>query len=293
LKLLDSDTVWAFLSGSDEERFLSDILFGIKCLLYRNLPKENILLFIDQLDGSNFVAAYDFPKGIAIYSTAELEAKLTANSIKKLVIVVTGHGNLKGISASPDIQPYHLLSVIRKLPGAEAALVVLGQCFAGTFNFLEARSKDADGKVIIPEICFMGATDLTYSVSVPVDLSKAPIADQLEFPLQWNANLFLMFFMLQVAAPIDFDGDDRFSVLDAYKASGIGTNAELLRIKRVAFMSLQQSIVDSTISQFSQPAVAQQLIERARQDLDSASNTILTNQNPWILHANLARKLEL
>jgi hypothetical protein len=42
-----------------------------------------------------------------------------------------------------------------------------------------------------------------------------------------------------------------------------------------------------------QGTVAQTLAEKAKQELISTLNTILTNQNPWILHANLARQLEL
>ncbi|MGG6238731.1 hypothetical protein ACQ4N7_08830 [Nodosilinea sp. AN01ver1] len=294
MKLLDSDTTWIFLSGSDEDRFLSDMLFGVKCLLHRKVPEVNILLFIDQPSGSNFVSAYGFPSGVEIFLTKELKQQLSARNIKKIVIVVTGHGGLRGISASPDIQPYPLLATIKSLSNIEVALVVLGQCYAGTFNFLEARSQDSTGQILPPEVCFLGATDLTYSVSITVDISSQPIAAQINSPLQWNANLFLLFFMLQVADPIDYDGDNRFSVLDAYKASGIGTNAELLQVKRNALLSFQQSVVDSTVSRIiQQTSVTQQLLQKAQQDLITASNAILTNQSPWILHANLARKLEL
>jgi hypothetical protein len=293
LKLLESDTTWIFLSGSDEDRFLSDILFGIQCLLHRNLPEQNIFLFIDQPSGSNFISTYNFPVGINIYHTNQLSVELNSRNTEKLVIVVTGHGGLRGISASPDIQPCKLLELIKALPNLETALVVLGQCYAGTFNFLEVRSVDLGGKVLAPEICFIGATDLASSLSVYVDVSSIPVFNQFLCPLQWTANFFLLYFMQQVADPIDYDGDGTFTVLDAYKAAGIGTNAQLLKLRQDVLRDFYQTLLTSTVSQLTQHPVAQQLAEKARQDLMGVSEIILTNQSPWILHANLARKLEL
>ncbi|MBD1825027.1 hypothetical protein H6F51_21395 [Cyanobacteria bacterium FACHB-DQ100] len=293
MKLLDSDSIWVFLSGSDEDRFLSDISFGVQCLLHRKFPMQNILLFIDQPSGSNFAYAYSFPTGIQVHQTAQLEVELCSRNFKKLVVVVTGHGGITGIVASPDIQPCPLLEVIKSLTDIEVALVVLGQCYAGTFNFLEARSINQTGKVLPPEICLLGATDLAASLSASVDLSTITTINQFQCSLKWSANLFLIYFMLHVASPIDLDGDNRFTVLDAYKAAGIGTNTHLLNLRQQTLREFYAVILSSTVSQLTQQVVAQQLAEKARQDLMAASEAVLTNQSPWILHANLARKLEL
>lgn len=281
------------MSGSNEDRFLNDILFGMQCLLYRNLSGENILAFIDQPGGSPLISTYSFPPQIEIFPTTDLYQQLSSRNPEKLVFIVTGHGGSLGISASPDIQPCKLLDIVKGLPRLKASLIVLGQCFAGTFNYLEARVTNADGKVIAPELCLIGATDLASSLSVSVDISGIPIINQLLCPQQWIANFFLLYFMQQVADPIDYDGDGFFTALDAFKAAGIGTNAELLGLRQRGIKDLYQTVWSSTVADLSQQPLAQKLAEKARQDFMSASAAFLTNQSPWILNANDARKLEL
>jgi hypothetical protein len=294
LTLLGNDTVWAFVSGSDEDRFLDDISFGIQCLLHRNFSLSNILLFIDQPRGPMFVSAYGFPSELTPYTTSQLTQVLSSKCPKKLVILVTGHGNYTGISALPDIQPYSLLSLVKSLSGLENALLVLGQCFAGTFNFLEARSLDPKtGKIVPPEVCIIGATDLNVSVSLQITIPDHPVLSQFNCNKQWSANLFLFFFMLHVAIPSDVDGDGKHTIIDIYKAAGILTNQQLLNVKQSAFMNIFQEILTSTVTQLIQTPIAQELSQKARSDLIAAFDTILINQNPWILHANLARQLEL
>jgi hypothetical protein len=293
LKLLAPDTTWVFVSGSDEDRFLCDILFGIQCLLHQKLKPQRIILFVDQPSGSAFMSVAAFPAGIAIYRTVDMEKELLLRQTENLVMVVTGHGGSRGIAAQPDIQPYKLLNTIRNLPNLKTALIVLGQCYAGTFNFLEARSTDDEGKVVPPEFCLIGATELASSLSVGINISPVPIINQFACPTQWSANLFLFYFMVQVADPIDYDGDGLFTVLDAYKAAGIGTNADLLSIRQQSVKQFYETVVSSTLGELTQTPEFQKLAEKARQDLLASADVLLTNQSPWILNANLARKLEL
>jgi hypothetical protein len=183
------------MSGSDEDRFLDDISFGVECLLYRNVPVDNILIFVDQPSGSNFLSAYNFPKGIEARPTAKLYDIVTAKKVGNLIIVVTGHGEHLGISALPLIKPSDLLVTIKNMSDIRSSLIVLGQCFAGIFNYLEARSRDPEtGVVQVPEVCLVGATELTFSVSSYIDLSTAPDSFN-SFTAcnkQWQANLFLV-----------------------------------------------------------------------------------------------------
>jgi hypothetical protein len=149
------------------------------------------------------------------------------------------------------------------------------------------------GKVIAPELCLIGATDLASSLSIPVNISSIPVIGQLPCPQQWIANFFLLYFMQQVADPIDYDGDGLFTVLDAFKAAGIGTNAELLSIRQQSITDLYQTVLSSTIGYVAQQPLVKQLAEKARQDFMANAAAVLTNQSPWILNANYARKLEL
>ena len=293
MKLLGPDTIWVFISGSDEERFVDDISFGIQCLLSRGHLLNKILVFIDQPLGPAFSSTYRLPTGLIVYATKELQQVLGDQNSSTLAVVVTGHGNHNGVAASPDIQPYNLLSIVKGLPSLGSALIVLGQCFAGTFNYLEARSTHPKTrKIIPPEVCIIGATDLNFSVSLPFDISQDSNLVQFACEKSWNANLFLFYFMLQLLKQIDIDGDGKHTVIDAYKVAGISTNGELLRGKVRAYIDIFQIIQRSTVSQLKQTSVAQQLAEKAREDIAKVSEVILINQNPWILNANFARQLE-
>ncbi len=294
MKLIDSETTWFFVSGSDEERFLDDIAFGIQCLLYRGVSLENIFLFVDNPGNINLSDFYPFPEEVTVETTDKIRSRITAIDCSNLAIVVTGHGCEYGIAASSNISPYKLLEIIKSNTNLKYALVVLGQCFAGTFNFLEARSKDrATGEVISPEICIVGATDLTFSISVTVSIADQEIVKEFDCPKEWLANLFLFFFMYHIALPIDIDGDDKLTVIDTYKIAGILTNSRLRDMKQKAFISLQETLLTSTLSQLTEGEIAKRLAEKAKQDLANTLNIILTNQNFWILNANLSRKLEL
>lgn len=268
MKLLGRDTIWVFISGSDEKRFVDDISFGIQCLRSRGFLLKNILAFIDQPLGPAFGSTYRLPEGLTVRTTNELQQVLGNQNSSTLVVVVTGHGNHNGIAASPDIQPYNLLSIVKGLPSLGSALIVLGQCFAGTFNYLEARSIHPETrKTIPPEVCIIGATDLNVSVSLPVDISQDPNLAQFACEKSWSANLFLFFFMLQLAQPIDIDGDGKHTVMDAYKVAGIFTNDVLLKNKVRAYTDIFQIMQRSTITQLRQTSEAQQLAEKAREEL--------------------------
>jgi len=285
LELLDNDTIWVFLSGSDEERFISDIEFYIYCLLHREFPSNNILIFIDHPSGINFNSASNLIMGIETYSTIEIQQKLSDKDFKKIVILVTGHGNHNGIAAETDIKPHHLINTLKSINNLEYALIVLGQCFAGTFNFLEARSTDpSTKKVIPPEICIVGATNLTYSVSTPICVEETEAT--------WQANIFLFFFMSSVRDKIDLDGDSHTTVLDAYKLAGIHTTETLVVEKKQAFKNIFDNLVTSTVSQLQSTPVSQELAQKAKDDLLESSEIILLNQDYWILNANLARQLK-
>jgi hypothetical protein len=285
LELLDSETVWVFLSGSDEERFISDIEFYVYCLLQRKFPLDNILIFIDHPSGINFNNVCSSMLDIQTYSSSEIQQKLSDKEPKKVVILVTGHGSYNGIKADTDIKPYDLINTLRSINNLAYALIVLGQCFAGTFNFLDARSTDPNtGNIIPPEICIIGATNLTYSVSIPIYIK--------EIDTKWQANIFLLGFMVSIRDQIDIDGDGHTTVLDAYKLAGIHTTQELVVAKKQVLKSIHENFVTDTISQLTGASASQELTDKAKDDLMESLEIILLNQDYWILNANLARKLK-
>lgn len=288
MNLLSAETNWYFLSGSDEDRFLMDIDFGVRCLQYRGFPESNIKLFIDQPSPQGFLQSYNFPGNLAIYPTAQLERELNSATPQQLVIVVTGHGDYGGITASPPIKPYQMLQALRSTNGLEKVLMVLGQCYAGLFNFLEARSYDNQtGQKLHPEICIIGATGLNTSISFTFEGS---IVQHIQFPTRWLANLFLLSFMIQVSQPIDIDGDGLYTAMDAFKFAGIYTNIILQQIKHNAFMEVSNVLVQRPPQQTQSPiSLDQQSLDKLK---DLYSN-VLISQDYWILNANFARELIL
>jgi hypothetical protein len=294
MDLLDDRTTWTFLSGSDEDRFLDDISFGISCLIHRSISLQNILIFVDQPSGSGFVAAHGFPIDIAIHPTSEFANILQSKLPEKLVVVVTGHGTETGIHAENNIRPYDLINTIKSLQSLNCGLLVLGQCFAGTFNFMDARGKGGKQKnKKVPDICIVGATDLHVSISSTIDISSVSCLSNFNCTKFWLANLFLFYFMFYVAFPEDTDGDGLVTVVDTYKIAGIGANRQLITAKSSAFLEMYNILAESNINSSSNIPLAQQLEQKARDDYFSTSAIVLTSQNPWILHANLARQLIL
>ncbi len=293
MNLLDEDTLWIFISGSDEDRFLDDIYFSISCLGKRSVKHQNILIFVDQPSGMGFVAAHGFPKGVSIHPTNEIQQILGARNNKKLVAVVTGHGNQKGIQATPNISPHTLVNIVKSLQ-IESGLIVLGQCYAGTFNFLEARSlKKEEAKSSI-DICIIGATDLHVSISSLLCIPNSPDFVDLHPKNPWLANLFLFYFMFHVAFPNDTDGDGSISVIDTYKAAGIGANQHLISAKSQAFLEMHNILIQSDLGQNKgQQNLIGWLDQQAKQDYLANCEIVLTAQTPWILHANFARRLRL
>jgi hypothetical protein len=306
LNLLSEESLWVFLSGSNEVRFLMDISFGIECLRHRNIKPEQILVFIDS-EGVWSTQGYAFPTGIKIYPTSQLGKVLKDLVPLQLTLVVTGHGNVNGISAQRNIKPYELLSIVKGIDSLKCALVVLGQCYAGTFNYLDVRStavetsrdklkgnstEKSDGK-ILPDICIIGATNLHFSISYFVNLSNVSKFRSFQCPKSWVANIFLMHFMTNVAFPDDIDGDGLYSVMDTYKSAGILSNQDLIEINRRNFTHLLNLHKDFSADRDDSRPLLQQLREKTIREYGEVLGIFLNQQNPWILHANFARNLLL
>lgn len=90
MNLLDNQTLWAFVSGSDEDKYIGDIVFGLACLSHRQITSENIVIFIDKPRKSRYVD--ELFSGTEVYHTHEMLSVFREKSVKKVVVIVTGHG---------------------------------------------------------------------------------------------------------------------------------------------------------------------------------------------------------
>jgi len=118
--------------------------------------------------------------------------------------------------------PNLFISSIRQIPGIERGLVILGQCFAGTFDTFNATAK--------PELGVIGAAKLQLSFSSPVSFgsSKNTISNKTgKTPSNWAANVFLFHFFDWIRSPSDIDGDGKITFLDGFKYASAKANLDL------------------------------------------------------------------
>jgi hypothetical protein len=298
LNLLDNQTLWAFVSGSDEDKYIGDIVFGLACLSHRQITSENIVIFIDKPRKSRYVD--ELFSGTEVYHTHEMLSVFREKSVKKVVVIVTGHGNEKGIQVlstenePTEIKPCQLIDIMKEIETLRYGLIVLGQCYAGTFNFLEGVNQTSQlNDYPSSEISIIGATDLHISMSATMNLSTDSNLDKFTCYSEWTANLFIFFFLYHTAFPEDTDGDGYTTVIDTYKIAGIKANKILIQSKQEAFLLMYRHsmILENKGNELKGFSMTQEIIEKAQEDYWESSALVLSSQNPWILNSDLARRL--
>jgi hypothetical protein len=298
LNLLDNQTLWAFVSGSDEDQYIGDIVFGLACLHHRQITSENIIIFIDKPKESKYIN--NLFGDTEVYCTHEMLSVFRKKSVRKVVVIVTGHGNEKGIEVlsaeneSTEIKPYQLIGMMKEIETLRYGLIVLGQCYAGTFNFLEGVNQTSQlNDYPSSEISIIGATDLHISMSATMNLSTDGNLDNFTCYSEWTANLFIFFFLYHTAFPEDTDGDGYTTVIDTYKIAGIKANKILIQSKQEAFLLMYRHsmILENKGNELKGFSMTQEIIDKAQEDYWESSALVLSSQNPWILNPDLARRL--
>ncbi|MEM5449108.1 hypothetical protein [Paraburkholderia guartelaensis] len=201
------------------------------CLEQAGVSINNIDIYVD---GADRVSIDNFIKsGTASPATVKQSNDFFAdqanNTHENLVMFVTGHGGLEGIDATPPITPHRLLNSIKSSPNLKQAVVYLGQCYAGIFNYIGAGSKALANGTNDPNVIFIGATNLNESLSHST-------SETLVTGLQnWPANLFLLFAFKWFVNPVDVDGDGKHTIIDSYKFAGAISNHLNKQLKAQAF----------------------------------------------------------
>jgi hypothetical protein len=285
LRYVDNKSLWLFLCSSAEPRHFSDIIFGVNALKIKGVPSDNIKIFIDDPAADLYLTPYSITNVFQLSSAISILAALTGYS--SVVAIVGGHGSLDGIGRSPFVLPASpLIDAIRSIPEIAFGVVILTQCFGGVFNYLPANTQ--------PELAFVGATTLHPSLSLGISL-KTPItsSDPSISLKEWSANIFGYSFFEWLLSPKDVDGDSAISLVDAFKYSGKISNDYLRDVKIQLFERSQdlsrrlydarQSVKLGNLRQFEVDAIGRQLQE--------VLNLLHISQDPWILHANLARTI--
>lgn len=298
-----TEATWIFVSGETETRHVHDIILGIDSLRKIGVSEQQIFIFADhpqlQLELGPF-----FKNSANVFPTASITTelpKITCNEYA--VIITTGHGFEAGIPTNGShISPKAFVDSLRKISGLKVGLAVIGQCYGGIFNYLDAYTE--------PKLVLLGATNLNLSLSLPITINP-PISGSVtemgqdgkelrqDFVLDsWSANIFLYFFYEWLRKPLDIDGDGDKTIMDGFKYAGSKSNDRLRAEKAQTYINIDllKSVLLSQLSQVKAVQQNQQAltktfldIDAARKQLDSQLEVLYLHQEPWILNANLAR----
>ncbi len=270
-----------------------DLAFGVLCLEKAGVSISDISIYIDGADrGSiaNFIKN-GTNSAFVVKESKEFFVDQAKNTHENLVMFVTGHGGPDGIDAAQPITPYGLLNSIKSSPNLQRAIVYLGQCYAGIFNYIGAGSKTNQDGVADPEVIFIGATNLHES------LSSSTSEDFVSGPVSWHANLFLLFAFKWFSNPVDVDGDGRLAVIDSYKYAGVYSNAANKNGKANGLahsVDLQSKWIAARDAHGANPSAQTQVALDAAYTQYAAHLAILyVHQECWILNAIPSQRIEL
>ncbi|WP_434631665.1 hypothetical protein [Chromobacterium sp. CV08] len=302
MSLIASKTKWVlFLSSSSqaEERHIFDLAFGVHCLELAGILPVDIHIYIDGSNRNQISQCLSIGtnNNYTIKTTSDFFSDNKHNQYENLVLFITGHGGLNGIEASSPITPYMLLSCIKSTPNLNRAILYLGQCYAGTFNYINAGKKTilshhsfpSSQPINDPEIIVVGATSLHESLSSSTNekLSKGDLC--------WLANVFLLHVFKWISAPVDVDGDGKKTVIDSYKYAGALSNSKNKMLK-VTFLGkaimLHNLLFAANATYQANPTPQNQLNRDALlQQYNDAIDLIYVHQECWILNAIPAQSI--
>lgn len=296
MSLIGGSTKWVlFLSanGDAEPRHILDLSFGVLCLERAGISIKDIAIYVD---GADRVSIENFIKS-GTHSTFTLKESKdfffdqANNTYENVVMFVTGHGGPDGITSAQPITPYSLLNCLKSSPNLLRAVVYLGQCYAGIFNYIGAGSQPKADGAHDPDIIFIGATNLHESVSSSTQEMF------LSGPVAWPANLFLLFAFKWFCDPVDVDGDGRLTITDSYKYAGVYSNAVNKQRKAEGLamsIDLQKRWVDARNAHALNPSPGTDIaLQAAYTHYATHLSLLYIHQECWILNAIPSQRIEL
>jgi hypothetical protein len=296
MSLIGGNTKWVFFLSAEvdaEERHILDIAYGVLCLESAGVKTGDIAIYVD---GTDRVSIQNFIKmgtnsQFVLKESKDFFADQANNTYENLVMFVTGHGGPDGIHAAPPITPYALLNCLKSSPNLLRAVVYLGQCYAGIFNYIGAGSKQVANGGIDPEVIFIGATNLHESIS------SSTTEQFLTGPFSWPANLFLLFAFKWYSKPVDVDGDGKFTIADSYKYAGVYSNAvnKHRKTEGLAFsVDLQEKWIAARAAyQANQTQITELVLNAAYTQYAKHLSLLYVHQECWILNAIPAQRIEV
>ncbi len=296
MSLLTQRTKWVlFLSDPKPEvRHILDLVFGLMCLERAGISHDDISLYIDgptQEVSSFLTLGSTYPYQVKASEMFFTEAN--QNSHENLVMFITGHGSPQGIHGVTPITPNKLISTIKDMPSLNNAIVYLGQCYAGLFNYVNA-GRGGGGANKGAEVIFIGATNLHES------LSHSTTENFLTESIPWPANLFLLHVFKWITSPIDVDGDGRITVMDSYKYAGVYSNMLNKQSKTKGFkrmIDLHQdykrceSIAGAPTGDWDKDTASMLELQAANERYQRTLDVHYVHQECWILNSYPAQRI--
>jgi hypothetical protein len=291
MRLLDPSTQWVFIASSIEPRHFYDLVNAARILISRGIPSSKITFFCDYGNASSEFASM-ISDGYLFHSCSALSNfREHLDSSSKLVVVVSGHGNMLGISYMDSaghqsaLRTEEWIQYIRQ-SGKRECLIVLTQCYAGVANYADCRDKEAGQGC---EFCIIGGTGLHVSIS---SLSSLPIYSNSGAVLLpgWVANLFMASFFRWIETPVDIDGDGSLTVLDAFRFAGASSSQELVSVRFHAFIEAQKKLPEY-LEIIRNPNSSTLDSDNAASAAYRLTSLLSEPHEPWILNAHFARRI--
>jgi hypothetical protein len=302
--LLTGHTHWMFLlpaTPEAEERHIYDVAYGVFCLEKKGISPETITIIIDG-DKKRITALLQIASvnQYQIYNSSDIDEIFRNNKHDNIILFVTGHGSINGLASNPPIKPYPFLHAIRIAPNIKCGVVYLGQCYAGIFNYMNVKNFPKKG---MPQteapLVIIGATNLYESISTKTTEMFTRSENS------WSANMFLLNLFQWILNPVDVDGDGKYTVIDSYKCAGINTNdlykkiksSDNIRTRNITFDIDRLIIECEGLKRRSGDKTQEYMIKQLQlhaliKTYEDSLNIRFNHQEPWILNATLAQKIE-
>lgn len=293
MSLFAQRTKWVlFLSDpAPEIRFMADLAFGVKCLEDAGVNSEDIFVYIDgQPEQISGVLALSSDHPYEIKSSDDFFTDSIHNTHENMVMFVTGHGSPNGIHGVEPITPSKLVSCIKAMPELNNAIVYLGQCYAGLFNYVNAGKEGESADIIL-----VGATNLHES------LSLSTTEQFLHQRISWIANVFLLHIFKWISSPSDVDGDGRATVMDSYKYAGVYSNISNKNFKTQCFSDMvdqhneYKHLMEIANESTGNPAIDmtnKMDLQAAHDKYQQSLGSHYVHQECWILNSRPAQQIE-
>ena len=228
------DSAWVLLSSGDKGgnagRFAKDLAYVREAILLAGVQQSQVKTLVDDPLMKPLLAAEGIPPAEIddMPNAAAVFAGLTTSGF--LGVVVSGHGDHQAIATATPIKATTILGWMATVSGVTSGALVLGQCYAGVFRYVDARNP--------PPVAILGAANFESSFSlIGIQKARPRAAD-------WMANPFLVYFADWLVAPEDVDGDGALTILDAFRHASVKTMEVLHSARVVHALDLQKRLLD-------------------------------------------------